>query len=220
MVETAPQLADVVRAERLIKPHLFSTHARRMQRPLGPFWHRDLRQAGEFAAHRFFQNSRGDQSCCRAGRSRSNSGGNRISWKPRPGCRVRGEPVWHDGDRRRAGDGVQRQGSGVAAYGYRTAHAWPIVRRRSAVDARIGACFRYAGSQPVRRGRDRRPGTVGYEFVRDVPDLDVMLVPVGAGGLLAGCLTAAKRMNPGQQVIGVQQQTRHRWWRLLTWATS
>ena len=40
-------------------------------------------------------------------------------------------------------------------------------------------------------------GTVGYEFVRDVPDLDVMLVPVGAGGLLAGCLACRQADESG-----------------------
>jgi threonine dehydratase len=37
-----------------------------------------------------------------------------------------------------------------------------------------------------------------------VPDLDVLVIPVGGGGLLAGCATAAKAMKPGIAVFGVE----------------
>jgi threonine dehydratase len=47
-------------------------------------------------------------------------------------------------------------------------------------------------------------GTLALELLQDVPDLDVLLVPVGGGGLLAGCATAAKALKPGIAVYGVE----------------
>lgn len=47
-------------------------------------------------------------------------------------------------------------------------------------------------------------GTVGLEMIQAVPDLDAVLVPVGGGGLIAGCATALKAANPAIRVIGCQ----------------
>lgn len=47
-------------------------------------------------------------------------------------------------------------------------------------------------------------GTVGLEMLEGQPDLDVLVVPVGAGGLISGVALAAKTLNPGIEVIGVQ----------------
>jgi len=47
-------------------------------------------------------------------------------------------------------------------------------------------------------------GTAGLEFLRDVPDLDVLLVPVGGGGLIAGVALAAKALRPSIEIVGVQ----------------
>jgi threonine dehydratase len=49
-------------------------------------------------------------------------------------------------------------------------------------------------------------GTVALELLERVPDLDALLVPVGGGGLLAGCVTAAKALRPGIRVIGVEPE--------------
>jgi threonine dehydratase len=49
-------------------------------------------------------------------------------------------------------------------------------------------------------------GTVGLELLQDVPDLDVLLVPIGGGGLISGVAVAAKALNPAIEVIGVQTQ--------------
>jgi threonine dehydratase len=40
-----------------------------------------------------------------------------------------------------------------------------------------------------------------------VPDLDMLVVPVGGGGLIAGIATAARAMKPGIRVIGVESKT-------------
>ncbi len=47
-------------------------------------------------------------------------------------------------------------------------------------------------------------GTVALELLEDVPDLDVLLVCTGGGGLLAGCALAATALRPGIAVYGVE----------------
>ena len=47
-------------------------------------------------------------------------------------------------------------------------------------------------------------GTVGLEVVEDYPDVEMVLVPVGGGGLSAGVATAVKLMRPNVQLIGVE----------------
>ena len=47
-------------------------------------------------------------------------------------------------------------------------------------------------------------GTVALELIEDVGHLGALLVPVGGGGLMAGCATAATMMSPGIRMIGVE----------------
>ena len=47
-------------------------------------------------------------------------------------------------------------------------------------------------------------GTVGLEMFEDAPNLDVLLVPIGGGGLISGVATVAKTLRPECQVIGVE----------------
>ncbi len=47
-------------------------------------------------------------------------------------------------------------------------------------------------------------GTIGLEMLADAPDLEILVVPVGGGGLIAGVATAAKALNPAIEIIGVQ----------------
>jgi threonine dehydratase len=47
-------------------------------------------------------------------------------------------------------------------------------------------------------------GTTGLEIVEDLPDVDVVLVPVGGGGLISGISTAIKLSRPNVKVIGVE----------------
>ncbi|MGC1211382.1 MAG: pyridoxal-phosphate dependent enzyme, partial [Micromonospora sp.] len=47
-------------------------------------------------------------------------------------------------------------------------------------------------------------GTIGLEIVADRPDVDVVLVPVGGGGLSSGLATAVKALRPSTAVIGVE----------------
>ena len=47
-------------------------------------------------------------------------------------------------------------------------------------------------------------GTVALEMLAEQPDLDVLVIAVGGGGLLAGIATAAKALKPEIELIGVQ----------------
>ena len=47
-------------------------------------------------------------------------------------------------------------------------------------------------------------GTISYEIFQDLPDVDVILVPIGGGGLATGVSTLAKLLNPNVTVIGVE----------------
>ncbi len=47
-------------------------------------------------------------------------------------------------------------------------------------------------------------GTIAYEIFQDLPDVEVILVPIGGGGLAAGMSTLAKLLNPNVKVIGVE----------------
>jgi len=47
-------------------------------------------------------------------------------------------------------------------------------------------------------------GTIAMEIFQDLPTVDIILVPVGGGGLATGVSTLAKLLNPNIQVIGVE----------------
>jgi Threonine dehydratase len=49
-------------------------------------------------------------------------------------------------------------------------------------------------------------GTVGLELIEDLPDLAVVLVPVGGGGLASGVATAVRALRPAARVIGVEPE--------------
>ncbi len=50
-------------------------------------------------------------------------------------------------------------------------------------------------------------GTVAIEMLEDIPDLDIIVVPVGGGGLIAGMSVAAKTIKPSITVIGIESDT-------------
>ncbi len=47
-------------------------------------------------------------------------------------------------------------------------------------------------------------GTIALEMLEDVPQLDTLVVPVGGGGMIAGCAVAARGLRPDVKVIGVE----------------
>lgn len=49
-------------------------------------------------------------------------------------------------------------------------------------------------------------GTIGLEILEEIPDMDIILVPIGGGGILSGIATAVKSINPNIKVIGVEAE--------------
>jgi threonine dehydratase len=49
-------------------------------------------------------------------------------------------------------------------------------------------------------------GTVALEMLKDVPSIDMLVVPIGGGGLLTGMATVARALNPDIGLVGVQAQ--------------
>ncbi|GAB3580412.1 pyridoxal-phosphate dependent enzyme [Amycolatopsis endophytica] len=49
-------------------------------------------------------------------------------------------------------------------------------------------------------------GTVALELLDETGPLDTLVAPIGGGGLMAGCATAAKGLQPGIRVIGVEPE--------------
>lgn len=47
-------------------------------------------------------------------------------------------------------------------------------------------------------------GTIALEMLAAVPELDILIVPIGGGGLISGMAIAAKTLKPGVEIIGVQ----------------
>jgi len=80
------------------------------------------------------------------------------------------------------------------AYDDAYAHACELQRE-------LGATFIHAFNDPaIIAGQ----GTIGLEILTEVPDADVIIVPIGGGGLIAGIATAAKALRPNVEIIGVQ----------------
>ncbi|MCS7194719.1 MAG: threonine ammonia-lyase, partial [Meiothermus sp.] len=49
-------------------------------------------------------------------------------------------------------------------------------------------------------------GTIGLELLEALPDLDVLVVPIGGGGLIGGMAVAVKSLRPGVRIVGVQAE--------------
>jgi threonine dehydratase len=47
-------------------------------------------------------------------------------------------------------------------------------------------------------------GTAGLEMLTDQPDIDTLVIPIGGGGLIAGCAVAAKALKPDIRIFGVE----------------
>ncbi|HQA37067.1 MAG TPA: threonine/serine dehydratase [Acetomicrobium sp.] len=61
-------------------------------------------------------------------------------------------------------------------------------------------------------------GTVGLEMLLDEPDLDMIVVPAGGGGLITGIAIAAKALSPGIKIIGVQSVASMPW--VVSWQSG
>lgn len=54
-------------------------------------------------------------------------------------------------------------------------------------------------------------GTAALELLREQPDLDALVVPLGGGGLLSGSIVVAQKMRPGMAVYGVEPELANDW---------
>jgi threonine dehydratase len=61
----------------------------------------------------------------------------------------------------------------------------------------------------------RGQGTIGLEVLADRPDLDVLIVPIGGGGLISGIAIAAKALRPDIEMIGVETELYPSMWAAL-----
>lgn len=121
---------------------------------------------------------------------------------------------------------------GVACFAQRLGIAATIVMPRDTPFAKIEATERY-GARVILEGADLAEaqahtedliaaegltfihpydddliiagqGTAGLEMIADAPDLDCVIIPIGGGGLIAGCALAMKHHKPDLEVIGVE----------------
>jgi threonine dehydratase len=58
-------------------------------------------------------------------------------------------------------------------------------------------------------------GTIALEMLEEVPDLDVLVVPIGGGGLIAGNAIAARSLKPAIEIIGVEAALYPSMWNAL-----
>jgi len=92
--------------------------------------------------------------------------------------------------------------AGVAGYGGQITFCEPTLEARESTQAEV---VRATGATVVHPYNDLRviagQGTAALELLEEVPDLDVILTPVGGGGLLCGAAIAAQGVKPGIRII-------------------
>ncbi len=95
--------------------------------------------------------------------------------------------------------------SGTAAWGARVILHGTTVEEAAAharhLAAAEGLVFIHPYDDPaIMAGQ----GTLALEMLADAPPLDALLVPIGGGGLIAGCAVAAAALSPKTEIVGVQ----------------
>lgn len=95
----------------------------------------------------------------------------------------------------------------VEGYGAQVTYCRPTDEDRRATAARV---MEETGATLIHPFEDPRvvagQGTAALEFLEDVPNLDLLLLPVGGGGLAAGCALAAHGFAPECRVIAVEPE--------------
>jgi threonine dehydratase len=95
----------------------------------------------------------------------------------------------------------------VASYGADIVFCEPTLRSR---EEALAGTVRETGASVVHPYNDLRvicgQGTAALEFCEEVPGLDVMMVPVGGGGLLSGTAIAVSAMSPKTAVIAAEPE--------------
>ena len=84
--------------------------------------------------------------------------------------------------------------------------------RARSMEQQLGLTFVHPFDHPhVAAGQ----GTVALEMLADVPDLDMLVVPIGGGGLLTGMGVAARGINPAIGLVGVEAELYPSMWARL-----
>jgi threonine dehydratase len=94
------------------------------------------------------------------------------------------------------------------AYGARIVTFDRLTEDREAIGARIAAETRATLIPPYDHPWTiAGQGTAALELLEQAPELDALLVPVGGGGLIAGCAIAARGLHPRFRIFGVEPET-------------
>jgi threonine dehydratase len=59
-------------------------------------------------------------------------------------------------------------------------------------------------------------GTIALEMLEDVPDLDMLVIPIGGGGLISGNAIAARALKPSIEIVGAEAAMYPSFWNALT----
>ncbi len=95
-------------------------------------------------------------------------------------------------------EATRRYGPTVLLYGKNFDEALAKARE---IESTTGATFIHPFDDPLTIAGQ---GTIGMEIMQDLPDADLILVPVGGGGLLSGIIVAVKGIHAATGVIGVE----------------
>jgi len=95
---------------------------------------------------------------------------------------------------------TEGHGAHVVLHGERVDDAFAKARE---IEAERGLTFVHAFDDPIVIAG---AGTIGIEMLDEAPDLDMIVVPIGGGGLISGVSTAAKALKPGIMVVGVEAE--------------
>jgi len=109
-------------------------------------------------------------------------------------------------------DAPESKRAATLAYG---AEVRSFDRLRETPEAAVRAAAEATGAYVVPSFDDRMimagQGTAGLELIEEVPGLDLVIAPLGGGGLLSGVATAVKGVSPATRVIGIEPEEANDW---------
>ncbi len=96
--------------------------------------------------------------------------------------------------------GTEELGASIVLYGSRYGEAF---EKACALQQQHGYTFIHAFDDPqIIAGQ----GSIGLELLEQVPDLDILVVPIGGGGLISGIAMAVKQIRPDVRIVGVEAE--------------